>query len=461
MRRVRFVTAVSAFLIGDVAAVLFSYVAAYLIRNNLLSGLFQVLPEPLSIASLSSRLYLLAIYPFVFAYEGLYTKRLTAWEEVRRCLRGVVVGTAFVLILLFLWRFWVVSRFVVVIALPLGMVAVPLARALVRRLLVRTGLSRQPLVIVGGGPMSSLVERELVRHWTQGYEVVERVERPADGEPAAGVLNLVRSPGATLVVLADSFSAEELKDLFMAAERRFPEVLVVPNESLLHSTAADVEHLGTIVVMKYRYNLLRPLNRWTKRVFELAACVVLLALLWPLLAALAMVVKLSSRGPALFRQTRVGLHSRQFACLKLRTMFVHAENRLPEILARDPGARAEWERFARLTDDPRVTGPGRFLRRFSFDELPQLLNVMRGEMALVGPRPYLPSEIGKVGPGIDTITRVRPGMTGLWQVSGRAELPFAERVLLDEYYIRNWSLWMDFSILLRTARAVFGARGAY
>ena len=102
-----------------------------------------------------------------------------------------------------------------------------------------------------------------------------------------------------------------------------------------------------------------------------------------------------------------------------------------------------------------------FLRRHSLDELPQLLNVLRGEMALVGPRPYLPSEIEKVGPGIDTITRLRPGMTGLWQVSGRAELPFAERVLLDEYYIRNWSLWMDFSILLRTARAVFGARGAY
>ncbi len=461
MRRVRQFAGNSVFLAGDLAAVVASYIIAYLIRNYLLSGLFQILPEPLSLGSLGSRLYLLAIYPFVFAYEGLYTKRLTAWEEVRRCLRGMVVATAFVLILLFLWRFWVISRVVLFLSLALGLVLLPLFRTLLRRLFVRAGLGIQPLVIIGGGPMSSRVERELSRHWIQGYRVVERLDRPPAGKPVAELLDGVANHEATLVVLADAFSTEELKEIFVSAESRFAEVLAVPNESLLHSTAADVEHLGTVVVMKYRYNLLRPLNRWTKRVLELGACVVLLVLLWPLLVALAVVVKLSSRGPALFRQPRVGLHGRQFYCLKYRTMFVDAEQRLPEILERDAGARAEWERYARLTDDPRVTGPGRFLRRFSLDELPQLLNVLRGEMALVGPRPYLPSEVAKVGPGIATITRVRPGMTGLWQVSGRADLPFSERVLLDEYYIRNWSLWMDFSIVLRTARAVLGARGAY
>jgi lipopolysaccharide/colanic/teichoic acid biosynthesis glycosyltransferase len=142
-------------------------------------------------------------------------------------------------------------------------------------------------------------------------------------------------------------------------------------------------------------------------------------------------------------------------------MYVDAEKRLPELLDGDAAARDEYERYARITRDPRVTPIGRFLRRFSLDELPQLWNVLRGDMALVGPRPYLPDEAGKVGAYLDTIVRVRPGMTGLWQVSGRAELPFRERNVLDEYYIRNWSLWMDLSIVVRTLRAVTGGRGAY
>jgi undecaprenyl-phosphate galactose phosphotransferase len=150
-----------------------------------------------------------------------------------------------------------------------------------------------------------------------------------------------------------------------------------------------------------------------------------------------------------------------FGCLKFRTMYADAEARLLVLLRDNPQVREEWERYARITNDPRVTRIGRFLRRYSLDELPQLFNVLRGEMALVGPRPYLPSEQAKVGDYLDTIVRVRPGLSGLWQVSGRAALPFAERMLLDEYYIRNWSLWIDFSILVRTLKAVFGGRGAY
>lgn len=461
MNRLRQILSVATMIAGDILALLVSYAVAYLIRNHVLSGLFAILPEPLSIATLTSRLYLLAIYPLVFAYEGLYTKRLTAWEEARRCLRGVVVATAFVLILLFLWRFWVVSRFVLFLSMLLGMVLIPVTRAVVRRLLVRSGLALRPLVILGNGSMPSRLEAELNRHWTQGYRVVERISSIPPGTSAASVLDSIRHRDATVVIVAGSFPPEKLKELFTAAESRFGEVLAIPDESLLHNTAAEVENLGTLVVIKYRHNLLRPVNRWTKRIIELVLCLFLIILLAPLLVLIAVLVRLTSPGPALFQQVRVGRWRRPFRCLKFRTMYTDAEQRLPEILSRDPAARAEWERYARITADPRVTGIGRILRRFSLDELPQLFNVLRGEMALVGPRPYLPSELDRVGPGIDTITRVRPGMTGLWQVSGRAELPFSERVLLDEYYIRNWSLWMDFSILLRTVRAVLGARGAY
>jgi Undecaprenyl-phosphate galactose phosphotransferase WbaP len=196
-------------------------------------------------------------------------------------------------------------------------------------------------------------------------------------------------------------------------------------------------------------------------VFESAGTLPLLVLLSPLFLVVALLVRLSSRGPVLFRQRRIGRGRRLFDCLKFRTMYQDSEQRLTDMLAGDEQVRVEWLKYARITNDPRVTPIGRLLRRSSLDELPQLWNVLRGEMAWVGPRPYLPVESDRIGDSLDTIVRVRPGMTGLWQVSGRTSLPFTERLTLDEYYIRNWSLWMDFSILLRTLRAVVSGRGAY
>ena len=269
------------------------------------------------------------------------------------------------------------------------------------------------------------------------------------------------APDAVLAVVSDSFTPDEMRSVLRLAERRFAELLVIPTVALLQSTAAEVEQVGSTLVMKYRYNLLRPVNTFTKNVFELLGTLPLLILLSPLFLLLALLVRLSSSGPVLFRQKRIGRDRRLFDCVKFRTMYQDAEQRLNDMLARDEALRAEWLKYARIPNDPRVTPTGRLLRRFSLDELPQLWNVLRGEMAWVGPRPYLPVESDRIGDSIDTIVRVRPGMTGLWQVSGRTSLPFKERLTLDEYYIRNWSLWMDFSILLRTLRAVLGARGAY
>jgi undecaprenyl-phosphate galactose phosphotransferase len=275
------------------------------------------------------------------------------------------------------------------------------------------------------------------------------------------VLSEVTSLDAALVVVSDSFTPEEMRVVFKFAERKFAETLVIPTAALLQSTAVEVEQVGSILVMKYRYNLLRPLNTFTKSVLELAGTVPLLVLLTPLFLVLALLVKVSSKGPILFRQKRIGRDRKLFDCLKFRTMYRDAEQRLADMLANDGQVRAEWLKYARITNDPRVTPIGRLLRRSSLDELPQLWNVLRGEMAWVGPRPYLPVESDRIGESLDTIVRVRPGMTGLWQVSGRTSLPFKERLTLDEYYIRNWSLWMDFSITLRTLRAVVSGRGAY
>lgn len=457
MSRFRRLVSFAMLLIGDLLAVALGYTAAYLVRNLLFGGILHFVPESLPFEALGDKFYVLAVYPLVFAYEGLYTKRLMVWEETRRYLRGVTIATAVVMILLFLWRFWIVSRLAVLLAWVACIFLAPLVRMLVRKVLVATGIGCRPVVILGGGPAAEQLAREVVRHRGIGYEVVQRIE---GGD--ATVERLAELPASVvLVVVSDSFSPGQLQSIFGLAERRFSEVLVVPGEVLLRSSAADIEQLGNVLVVKYRYNLLRPSSRYAKRVVELCLTSLFVFALLPVLAALALLVRISSPGPVLFRQRRIGRQGHVFQCLKFRTMYADAEDRLHSLLAADAAVRHEYEHYARISNDPRVTRAGRLLRRTSLDELPQLWNVMRGEMALVGPRPYLPSEAGKVGDLLDTIVRVRPGMTGLWQVSGRSDLLFRERTLLDDYYIRNWSLWMDASILLRTPRALLTARGAY
>ena len=456
----RFVATV-VLVMGDAAAVFASYALGYLVRSWFQTGTPSAFPPGLQIHTLTEKAFVLAVYPFVFAYEGLYTKRLVAWEEARRYVRGVVIATAAVMILLFLWRIWIVSRVAVLLALVFSMVLAPAMRALLKRILAAFRLGRQQLVILGGGPAAEQFCKELARHRAIGYVVGRQIPH----SPGTGALEITLAeavaPDAALVVVSDSFTPEEMRVVFRFAERRFAETLVIPTAALLQSTAAEVEQVGSILVMKYRYSLLRPLNTVTKSVLELVGTVPLLVLLSPLFLVLALLVKVSSPGPVLFRQKRIGRDRRLFDCIKFRTMYVDAEQRLAEMLAGDESVRSEWLKYARITNDPRVTPIGRLLRRLSLDEWPQLWNVLRGEMAWVGPRPYLPIESDRIGESLDTIVRVRPGMTGLWQVSGRTSLPFKERLTLDEYYIRNWSLWMDFSIALRTVRAVVSGRGAY
>jgi undecaprenyl-phosphate galactose phosphotransferase len=186
---------------------------------------------------------------------------------------------------------------------------------------------------------------------------------------------------------------------------------------------------------------------------------VALLLLSPLLLAVAIYVR-SDGGPALYAQTRIGRGGRRFRCLKFRTMMLGAEQKLQEILASDPAAAAEWAATQKLTADPRVTSVGALLRKTSLDELPQLLNVLRGEMSLVGPRPIVEAEVARYANNIVFYQAVRPGMTGLWQVSGRSDTTYARRVQLDVDYVRHWSLLKDLAILVWTIPAVLAHRGA-
>lgn len=204
---------------------------------------------------------------------------------------------------------------------------------------------------------------------------------------------------------------------------------------------------------------LRQISLRAKRPLDIGIAALLIFLTFPLLLSIAVLVALDG-GPVLFRHRRVGLHGAKFGCLKFRTMILDAEQCLDEYLSYHPEAQAEWSRERKLAFDPRVTRIGHFLRLSSLDELPQLLNVLKGEMSIVGPRPITQDELDHYGPIANAYKSVRPGITGLWQISGRSDVSYATRVILDERYVRNWSLALDLRILLCTPAVVLSRRGA-
>lgn len=200
---------------------------------------------------------------------------------------------------------------------------------------------------------------------------------------------------------------------------------------------------------------------WVKRGFDLVLAVLLLPILIPLCGVLMLLIKGSSSGPVFFRHQRVGQHGRTFYLYKFRTMVPDGDRLLRLYLAENPEARREWAQQHKLRFDPRITAVGRVLRRTSLDELPQILNVFRGEMSFVGPRPVVQEEISRYGDAFAVYVAARPGITGLWQVSGRGELSYEERVAMDTRYVRTWSLLGDLKVLMKTFRAVLKSKGAF
>ncbi|HLN25193.1 MAG TPA: sugar transferase [Patescibacteria group bacterium] len=201
-------------------------------------------------------------------------------------------------------------------------------------------------------------------------------------------------------------------------------------------------------------------NKTSKRILDVAGAVVLIILTAPLMLLIALAIR-ADGGPAIFRHQRVGARGKSFLCLKFRTMHVRAREMLQQHLATHPQDRAEWEALFKLKNDPRVTRLGRFLRKSSLDELPQLFNVLAGEMSLVGPRPIIPEEIARYGGEFGFYAYCRPGLTGLWQISGRTDVDYARRVAFDHQYVAGWTLWRDIWIILATPKVMLAKSGAY
>jgi Undecaprenyl-phosphate galactose phosphotransferase WbaP len=241
----------------------------------------------------------------------------------------------------------------------------------------------------------------------------------------------------------------------------FAHLLIIPDLFEFASLWVSAKDMGGVLGLEVRQRLLLPGPRFAKFLIDLIATLLGGFILLPMIVIIALLIKLDSPGPIFYGQTRLGQRGEEFKAWKFRTMVQNADRVLKDYLEAHPEMNEAWQRDQKLRYDPRVTRVGRFLRRTSLDELPQLWNILRGEMSLVGPRPIVEEEIPRYKDKFSLYTKVVPGLTGLWQVSGRNNITYEERVSLDAYYVRNWSVWLDVYILARTIWVVVTGEGAY
>lgn len=253
---------------------------------------------------------------------------------------------------------------------------------------------------------------------------------------------------------------EQLANMVNLASKTFRYVLIVPNLAGVTNSAVIARDFNGTFAVEIKHTLLDPQARFLKRLLDILGSALGGLVISPALMLIGALIKLDSSGNVFYKHRRLGANDEHFDCLKFRTMRSDSDEVLQKYLE-DPELRLEWERSHKLKNDPRVTRVGRILRKTSLDELPQLWNVLTGEMSLIGPRPIVDDEVIRYEDGYDLYKRIRPGMSGFWQVSGRSDTDYAERVDMDSYYVRNWSVWLDVVILVRTVSIVLKGRGAY
>jgi Undecaprenyl-phosphate galactose phosphotransferase WbaP len=467
-----------ALIISDLAVVFLSFGLSYLIRSLFfphfladLKAIRQLLPFSIFI----DHYYFAFVWIAIFAYEKLYTKRLPFWEEVWILWKASSISFLLIMVAIFISRRQIqFSRIIIVLAWFLTLFLFPLFRYFVKKLLIHIHVWRKNLIILGANETGSLVLKNIRKNDTLGYHIVgflddgpDRIGQKFHGLDIIGTIadleKVIKVGNSKDIIIAlPDYSREKLVELLQICERSSESLWLIPRTGDIITTAMEKETLGEILALNIKKNLEKPWNVLVKNVFDKTVTLILLIFSLPLFLIIAAALKRDSKGPVFFGQKRLGLGKKEFLLLKFRSMYEDADSRLGGYLKNNPTAREEWEKYKKLKSyDPRVTRVGRIIRKSSLDELPQLFNIISGKMSLVGPRPYLADELVGKESFVDRLAKAKPGITGLWQVSGRSELSFDERIALDDYYVRNWTLWLDLVILFRSIKVLFSGKGAY
>ncbi|MGJ5813897.1 undecaprenyl-phosphate galactose phosphotransferase WbaP [Paludibaculum fermentans] len=413
------------------------------------------------------------LHPLSLGMAGMYPARgLNPVAELRGLCRAATFTFLCLAAATFFQRDAVsYSRLALLLAWILTMLLSPFLRQSARYLLGKAGCWGARAVILGSGAAGRNLAMALAGRPSLGFEVVAVLDagpetQSNDPSQATGGLEqaapLAAETGATYAILAmPQVSGSELTALIERHLWPYRHVLILPGLFGISSVDAATCDVAGVLGVEFSHRLMCPVPRLVKRICDLLLAVAGGLLVLPMFVLILLAIRLSTPGPVFYASPRVGENGRRFLAWKFRTMVVGATEVLRQHLDRSPELRAEYERESKLRNDPRITWIGRWLRRSSLDELPQLWNVIRGEMSLVGPRPILDHEVARYGACYQLYKRTRPGLTGLWQVSGRNNTTYAQRLGYVEYYARNWSVWLDLYILCRTVKVVLTGEGAY
>ncbi|WP_035058811.1 undecaprenyl-phosphate galactose phosphotransferase WbaP [Andreprevotia chitinilytica] len=469
------------FALADFAALAISFVAAvgllWLFRSHRFGGSLHNWWLWEGQQQAAGFLGLALITVATFWWRGHYSLRLPFWDELLEILRSLLLAALLNGMLVLLGKF-AISRFLWPVSWGVALLMLPWLRGAMRQALLRAGIWQLPTVIIGASANAHEAYRAMMSEAQLGFDVQAFLAvTPAGAEQLAHstikvvqlspdeLLGWLDANGRPHVVVAAA--QDEMRAIETQVEQlslRYKDLHVIPPIAGLPLFGVVPHHFFSheVLLLRVRNNLTVKSLTALKRAFDLFGAGVGLLLLSPLFAFVAVQIKRQGGpGAVFFGHVRVGMNGAPFKCWKFRTMVHNSQEVLENLLASSAEARAEWDKDFKLKNDPRITPIGAFLRKTSLDEIPQLWNVIKGEMSLVGPRPIITEELERYGDKVDFYLEARPGLTGLWQVSGRNDVSYAERVALDAWYVKNWNLWYDVAIVCKTIKTVTRGSGAY
>jgi Undecaprenyl-phosphate galactose phosphotransferase WbaP len=400
-------------------------------------------------------------FPLAFYFSGLYNFGIPIPEEVRK----LTVSSSLVFLVLGLFIFIyqsgnAISRAAYIIAWLLMLLILPLFRALMRELFCRKSWWGESVIVFGQGNLLSEISKTIVENPNLGYKVFGCVDLVQNPQYKKNLLEIKKTKIDHLIMALSDVDRNHFLEKLDDVSDYFGKITIISNLSGISSLWSESRDFSGTLGFEIKQNLLSKQALFLKRILDLFIIIVFFLPLVILFLLITVLVKLTSKGNVFYGHLRVGSSFKPLKAWKFRSMVQNADQILEAHLGSNPELKKEWQETQKLRHDPRITPIGQFLRQSSLDELPQIWNVLKGEMSLVGPRPITQDELEKYQDSAKLYAKVLPGLTGLWQVSGRSNTTYEQRIALDNYYVRNWSIWLDLYILTRTFWVLLFRKGA-
>lgn len=447
--------------VGDYIAIILAEKIVWELTSLILGEDFKLI-----IPKMYFYIWIPAVFIFFLFYANAHKRMIPHFEVIKNTFCAIFYATvAAIFILYLIHSVNDLSRFFVITLFIISFILVCVIHQVLIIIFNKLDILKESVLFIGANEQTRTIINFFKYNNCFGIRVLGVMDEDFADNYASDLKKTVEIIQKTKVktVIISSSNIKKMSKVVTDIQPFVKNIVFTPNLSNIPIANMEINKLPieNVVLLNVKNNLALRRNKIIKYIFDMVLTIIGTICISPILICIAIWIYKDSPGPIIFKHMRVGKDGKIFPCYKFRSMCVDAKEKLEELLQNDPEARAEWERDFKLKHDPRITKSGAFLRRTSLDELPQIFNVLKGEMSLVGPRPIIKDEMERYGNRIDDYLMVKPGIAGIWQCSGRSDTTYQERVQMDSWYVRNWSVWLDIMILWKTIEAVVAKKGAY